>query len=302
MERIDPFAAPRRCGLHLLTAWAVAAAAVPLGACARNISYPAPAHEVDVEIVDRTTGERLPIYEYRGERWVAGAPGHRYAVGVRNLTQGRMLAVMSVDGVNVLSGETAGWDQRGYVFGPLERYDIAGWRKSQERVAAFEFSSVPNSYASRTGRPKNVGVIGVAVFREAERASAQSEATPAPRRSAEEPPSTFDRAESAPGSPAAAKSAASNAVPTESLGSAATAPARQAVPAPRLGTAHGPSEESYVSFTNFERARSTPDEIVTIRYDRREALVAMGIIAAPHATPDPFPSASAGFVPDPPSR
>jgi hypothetical protein len=268
MQRPDEFAAPRPFGLHLVAACAMASLLAPLGACAHSIGFPQPSREVDVEIVDRSNGERLPIYEYRGERWVAGVPGHRYAVSVRNLTQGRLLAVMSVDGVNVLSGETAGWDQRGYVFGALEHYEVAGWRKSQERIAAFEFSSLPDSYASRTGRPENVGVIGVAVFREAMHPSAQSADSIAPT------------AES----------------------SSAGAMARRIAPAPALGTAHGRGEESYVSLTNFERARSTPDEIVTIRYDRRETLVAMGVIAPSRATPDPFPSTIPGFVPDPPSR
>jgi len=40
---------------------------------------------------------------------------------------------------------------------------------------------------------------------------------------------------------------------------------------------------------------------VTIHYDSRENLVAMGVIPAPRTTPDPFPAAM-GFVPDPPRR
>ena len=39
------------------------------------------------------------------------------------------LAVTAVDGINVVSGETAKFDQRGYVFDPWVAYDIAGWRK-----------------------------------------------------------------------------------------------------------------------------------------------------------------------------
>src|SRR4029077_923714 len=44
--------------------------------------------------------------------------------------------------------------------------EMAGWRKSLERTAAFYFTDLGDSYAARTGRPGNVGVIGVAVFRE----------------------------------------------------------------------------------------------------------------------------------------
>ena len=129
-----------------------------------------PAHAIgrlaDVTIVDRDTGATLPVHYAKGEYWVAGRPGARYAIAVRNRLGQRVMAVPSVDGVNVLTGETAAWDQRGYVFSPHERYQITGWRKSSNEIAAFEFSSAHNSYAGRTGRIANVGVIGVALFRE----------------------------------------------------------------------------------------------------------------------------------------
>src|ERR1700719_3984560 len=120
----------------------------------------------DVSIIDRDSGAVLDTHYYRGEYWVAGRPGGRYAIEIHNRIGERLLAVTSVDGVNVVSGETAAWDQGGYVFGPGDRYQITGWRKSDAEVAAFTFTDLANSYAARTGRPANVGVIGVAVFRE----------------------------------------------------------------------------------------------------------------------------------------
>jgi hypothetical protein len=95
----------------------------------------------DTTVVDRESGATLPIYVYRGEYWVAGRPGARYAISVRTRLGERVLAVTSVDGVNVLSGETASWDQTGYVFGSHSQYQITGWRKSSSEVAAFEFSA-----------------------------------------------------------------------------------------------------------------------------------------------------------------
>src|SRR5580693_6991085 len=120
----------------------------------------------EISIIDRDTGVVLSPHYYRGEYWLAGRPGAKYSIEVHNRLGERLLAVTSVDGVNVLSGETAAWDQSGYVFEPGESYQIAGWRKSDAEVAAFTFTASPNSYAERTGRPANVGVIGVAVFRE----------------------------------------------------------------------------------------------------------------------------------------
>jgi hypothetical protein len=73
-------------------------------------------------------------------------------------------------------------------------------------------------------------------------------------------------------------------------------------PRSRIGTGHGQSEYSYVGTTSFERAHPEPDLLVSIRYDRPETLVAMGIIPG-SAHPRPFPdSAALGFVPDPPAR
>ena len=120
----------------------------------------------DIHVVDRDSGATLPVYRHLGEYWVAGRPGARYAVSVRNATGARVLGVVSVDGVNVVSGETASWEQTGYVLSPWQAFDITGWRKSDAEVAAFHFTASQASYAARTGRPDQVGVIGVAVFRE----------------------------------------------------------------------------------------------------------------------------------------
>jgi hypothetical protein len=70
---------------------------------------------------------------------------------------------------------------------------------------------------------------------------------------------------------------------------------------PSLGTGHGRGEYSPVRQVAFERVSARPDEIVAIRYERREALVAMGVLPAPRPVwrnPDPFPGALS-FVPDP---
>jgi len=101
-------------------------------------------------------------------------PGNEYAIRIRNCSDRRVLAVVSVDGVNVVTGETAAPEQSGYVIEPYGYVTIEGWRKSLERTAAFYFSDPGDAYATRTGRPDDLGVIGVALFRERERAWAQS--------------------------------------------------------------------------------------------------------------------------------
>ena len=138
-------------------------------ACAATLASSAHAGSlVDVQVTDRSTGQVLEPYRRQGRLYVVGTPGSRYAVNLINKTGNRVLTVLSVDGVNAVSGETAAASQSGYVLGPGQTAGISGWRKSQDEVAAFYFTSVADSYAGRTDRPRNVGVIGVAVFRESE--------------------------------------------------------------------------------------------------------------------------------------
>jgi hypothetical protein len=247
---------------------------------------------------------------------VAGQYGAKYAIAVRNKLGERVLAVTAVDGVNVLSGETAAWDQTGYVFAPWQQYQVTGWRKSSSEVAAFEFSALGDSYAGRTGRPANVGVIGVALFRERlpePVAQAPAYSGRGPSRSEREADTPAAPPAPAPESPASSKSAPADRLSggAESSASAsaegfARRPQPPALPAPKLGTGHGARESSVVSHTSFARLHSQPDEVIRIRYDSRENLVASGVIREPIAhnpIPDPFPqSGSTSYVPDPPLR
>jgi hypothetical protein len=109
----------------------------------------------------------LPTYkEYGyGRRLVGGSKGGRYSIIVKNRSKSALEIVASVDGLDVMDGKTAGFSKRGYIVYPGETLEIDGFRKSESRVAAFEFSGVSNSYANlRHGDTRNVGVIGVAVF------------------------------------------------------------------------------------------------------------------------------------------
>lgn len=273
-----------------------------LTACTSHAHPPRAAHApspivsgrlADIALIDRDTGERLSAYWHNGQRYVAGKPGHRYAIEVASRSGARVLAVVSVDGVNAVTGETASWEQSGYVFAPWQRWEVRGWRKSNQRVAAFEFTSLANSYAARTGRPHDVGTVGVALFREEVRPrplppSVSGEMGSAQRRSSREESDTSSHASdaasrSAPGAPSAQTEARVH---------------------EKLGTGHGAGEWSQVGATEFVRARVAPDEIIVIRYDSHENLVAAGVI--PHSgqlgvmpQPTPFPAARS-YVPDPP--
>ena len=256
-----------------------------------------------VTVVDRDSGSALSTHYFRGEYWVAGTPGAHYAIEIRNRLGERVLAVTSVDGVNVLSGSTAAWDQEGYVFGPREGYQITGWRKSHQEVAAFTFTASTDSYAARTGRPANVGVIGVALFREQPPGISVVPRMPAPEAFGEPPASAAEdaRRESADTTSTTSKSSPPSAGATP--GGLQQAPAARA-PAQRLGTGHGEREYSYVQDTDFRRLQGEPNEVIRIRYDSLENLIAMGIVRRPGPRPpvaNPFPgSVPREFGPDPP--
>ncbi|MBW8813534.1 MAG: hypothetical protein JF588_08925 [Caulobacterales bacterium] len=251
---------------------------------------------VDLAVVDRDTGQALQVWRHGGRLFVAGHPGARYGLRVTNHTGGRVLVVMSVDGVNILTGQTADYGQTGYVFGPYESYDVTGWRKSDSEVAAFTFASLSNSYAARTGRPADVGVIGVAAFRErvvqpVAPLAASRIPVPAPPATTS-PPTTSDR------------NSLSEVVVT---GQRRAAPAREAEPAERsaekLGTGHGAREWSVVTNVPFERATRYPQFITRIEYDTYDNLVASGVIQPRWdrgAPPRPFPGNPPRYVPDPP--
>ena len=68
-----------------------------------------------VEILDVASGRTLPVYHSGGRYYVAGTPGREYSIRLRNRAYDELLAVVSVDGVNVVTGETAALGQGGYI-------------------------------------------------------------------------------------------------------------------------------------------------------------------------------------------
>lgn len=254
---------------HLALALALTSAAACMPLSARDL--------VEMDVIDRDSGQWLPEYGHRGQHWIAGRPGHRYSVRLTNTTGARVLVVLSVDGVNAVTGQTASPAQAGYVLEAWETAEIAGWRKSLDDIAQFVFTDLPDSYAARTGRPDNVGVIGIAVFRERELRPVYAPPSP---------PIAAGRAREQAASKAAADSALAEAAPQ------------------RLGTGHGQREWAPVGRTEFVRATRNPQQVSQLRYDDAGTLAAIGVLPRPYApsartSPRAFPE---GFVADPPGN
>jgi hypothetical protein len=69
---------------------------------------------VDISVVNRDTGETLRTWHHQGRIYGAGNPGTRYSLRFTSHTGERVLAVVSVVGVNIITGETANYNERGY--------------------------------------------------------------------------------------------------------------------------------------------------------------------------------------------
>ena len=249
---------------------------------------------VDIEVLARP-GYRsvlLPSYSFQGQSYVEGRQNQEFRVRLRNKTGERVLAVLSVDGVNAISGETAGLHQAGYVLSPYQTLDVDGWRKSNARTAAFYFTHISDSYAARTGRPDNVGVIGAAVFREI-------------RYQYEYP--EYQEYDEYSGSHDESRDKSIGAVPTPGRASAGELARSEnksygqpdAAGAP-MGTGHGRQEYRPSVNVAFEREASA-FEVLNVRYDSRANLIAQGVIPQYRhyrpTVPQAFPQG--GFAPDP---
>lgn len=281
----------RRTLLHSLLFAAVATAAAP-GVFARflvrgwaNASESWSTRYLRVEVLEAQSNTPLPLF-LTHQPFVGGEQGIAYRLRLTNVTNRRLLVVASVDGMNVLSGQPAATSQGGYILEPYGQVSIDGWRKSLNEVAQFVLTEPRSAYASQTGRPGNVGVIGFAVFEEA----------PA----YEPPPTVF--------TPAAPSSSARDGISRDlGIGAAGTAEksASRSAAAPSLGTGHGARQASPVRRGNFERASASPSAVLSLRYDSLQNLedagIAQRVRGERNRDPSPFPG-DHGFVPDPPVR
>ncbi len=213
-----------------------------------------------------------PVYHAGGRSYIQGQLGEKYIIRVHNRSHRRVEAVVAVDGKDVIDGGSSSLSRRGYVIPAYSYVDIDGFRISMSQVAAFRFTTVPDSYASRMGSPWEVGIIGVAIFPE------KTYYPPPPRR----PPFIFGGKKGKSGrgydSPAAEAYDRSGSY-------------RQSAPSSKnLGTQFGERQASPVSETRFIRQNSSwPAVRLSLRYDNREGLCAIGVGAFCYPSYPPWP-------------
>jgi hypothetical protein len=256
---------------------------------------------VSVALVD-AGGAELPTWHHKGATWVAGNEGERYGVRLRNHTAERLEVVVTVDGRDVMSGETGDYKrQRGYILAPWQTATVEGFRTSMKSVASFRFTTPEDSYSSRMGTPQHVGVIGVAVFRE--RRVAEAPRPPVMARPTGDLKGGSHGASRGAGGEAPARMAPSpgpgeGVVMRDEAYGAGEPAARN-----NIGTQYGESRHSEVVQGHFARAGSQPAAVLGLFYDDLEGLHARGVPVGHQAAsggPDPFPGLR--FAPPPPGR
>jgi len=196
----------------------------------------------NVTIVDRDSGVTLSTHFFRGEYWVAGTPGARYAIEVRN-GHWRTCAGGDVGRRRERPlGATAAGIRLATCSSPASVTRSPGGERLTRkwRPSTFTDSPIPTPNAPAAA---NVGVIGVALFRERR---------PQPVTPAEESHNRRDHRSSAGrgsqtgiGSPSTARAAADQASP---------------VRCPRRSS-HGPREREYSyveNHRNFLRMQPEP--------------------------------------------
>ena len=227
---------------------------------------PPSAQLAQVDVYDRATGSALPVFEKDGRHYIVGIPGHEYAVRIRNCTGGRILAVTSVDGVNVVT-------RRHRVAGAIRLCDRAlGQRRDllagARACRAPRRSSSPNTRTATRRAPAGRSTSASsasrcsrnALDRRCGSANWRQERAPTDAESARRKPTRRRlRKHAAPPASASpfAEGARDQAEPRERENAQVNArPAPQ--PLAKLGTGHGRNETSYVRQVAFERATIDP--------------------------------------------
>ena len=291
-------------------------AAVP--ACAHSPYGEAPGSLVSVSV--EAEGRSVPLYpapDGSGRFYLEAREGERYAVTIGNRTHERLGVVLTVDGLNAISGdrERAPWagsrpGPRMYVLDAWGSASVKGWRTSLDDVRRFTFVDERASYAARSGKANSrMGWIEVAVYRERPRpyvyrpdpvyrtdpyesSGARDESA---KRSAEEQAENAGKAERDDGRDRPSASARDEGLARK--GPPATVPPAGGYP----GTGWGARETDPAMLVDFE-PEASPAERVALRYEYASALRALGILPAPWAARDRLrerESGDAGFAKPP---
>lgn len=215
-------------------------------------------YEIEVLI----NGKPAKEYMHDGRVYVEGRQGTQFSLRLRNNTSSRKLFVPTIDGLSVLDGKDASFDSRGYIVGAYSTTTIDGWRTSDSEVAQFYFSTPKESYRRRSGKGKNIGIIGCAVFDENIRQAA---------------PIYFHSSSTAGWFDMPTMKTTSSSL-LRSCDSMSLCAAASSMPVSNdLGTGFGEAKRSEVISVEFDREPHGPSTVFEIYYNTREQLERLGV-------------------------
>jgi len=120
---------------------------------------------IDLDLCVR--GRPLPVYANSNDRYVEGRAKTPYAIRLRNRSAKRIEVVLTVDGINVITGDDGSFEDDGYILDPFQTTDIKGFLRGAGKAAAFTFGDRGDAYRTKLGRDAaHLGVVGAAVFEE----------------------------------------------------------------------------------------------------------------------------------------
>jgi len=227
--------------------------------------------------VDGRSASLYPAPDGSGRYYLEAWRGARYAVRLANRTGERLGVLLTVDGLNAISGERSFAGPRSpgrlYVLYPWDETLVQGWRTSLEEVRQFTFVDEERSYAARSGKANaRLGWIEVEVFRERRPVVRPWPYWPRP----DDGRYGEDQREENRGEPDAKTKDEGASSARDGIAGRAPAPPATAAPV-YPGTGWGPRAEDPVRVVSFD-PEPTPAERVTLRYEYASALRALGIL------------------------
>ena len=269
---------------------------------------------MQLDIIATSSMKPLRRISHDNQLFAEAPPTGEYTLRLTNNSPSTRMAIVSVDGVNVIDGKDASYEGGGYVLRPWQSVNIKGWMRSHSEVAAFTFQPSEASYAAATGRgTKNAGVIGVAVFDEKPKWTdmyqqfkgsfggglATNGYGSRPR------PAGSRSSGGTKGTPATSNGGISYSAATSNGGISYSAEVKTSAglsaAAADIGTGYGQALTQHTQTVAFEKATASPVEVLTIRYAVTEMLRSWGVPVDVVVPPGPnaFP-AQPGFVEPPP--
>lgn len=111
-------------------------------------------------------GRKVREYSHNGKLFIESKNKTEFEIELKNHKPHRVMAIVSVDGLDVIGGKPATNESSGYIIPANDSVRIKGFRKDNETVGSFKFTSRDNAYSESQGQGGNQGVISVRFFDE----------------------------------------------------------------------------------------------------------------------------------------